>query len=181
MDLDLAEYAGAGPSTQRYILQVQFWQFNLDCNAGNDSKKSRIASICATSSVVSITFNNIMVTNKKSLQAYDTSHRLDNSLLQITLNITLRWHNSCIEVQCRLIKCLLWSILADIVCLSREGDLVFSRPLTRTQVHTTQDNKDQQNIQHLICLATAQNHSSRFCCLVKKTGDCLYSGNLLSR
>jgi len=57
VDLDLAEYAGAGPSTQRYILQ-----------------------------------------------AYDTSHRLDNSLLQITLNITLR-----------------------------EGDLVFSRPLTRTQ------------------------------------------------
>jgi len=57
VDLDLAEYAGAGPSTQRYILQ-----------------------------------------------AYDTSHRLDNSLLQITLNITLR-----------------------------EGDLVFSRPLTRAQ------------------------------------------------
>jgi len=57
VDLDLAEYAGAGPSTQRYILQ-----------------------------------------------AYDTSHRLDNSLLQITLNITLR-----------------------------EGDIVFSRPLTRTQ------------------------------------------------
>lgn len=38
------------------------------------------------------------------MQAYDTSHRLDNSLLQITLNITLR-----------------------------EGDVVFSRPLTRTQ------------------------------------------------
>lgn len=57
VDLDLAEYAGAGPSTQRYILQ-----------------------------------------------AYDTSHRLDNSLLQIKLNITLR-----------------------------EGDLVFSRPMTRSQ------------------------------------------------
>jgi len=57
VDLDLAEYAGAGPSIQRYILQ-----------------------------------------------AYDTSHRLDNSLLQINLNITLR-----------------------------EGDLVFSRPLTRAQ------------------------------------------------
>ena len=43
VDVDLAEYAGAGPSTQRYILQ-----------------------------------------------AYDLNHRLDNSLLQITLNITLR-------------------------------------------------------------------------------------------
>merc|ERR1711971_1217967 len=57
VDLDLAEYAGAGPSTQRYILQ-----------------------------------------------AYDQHHRLDNSLLQITLNIVLK-----------------------------EGDLVFQRPLTRTQ------------------------------------------------
>lgn len=57
VDLDLAEYAGAGPSTQRYILQ-----------------------------------------------AYDLHHRLDNSLLQITLNIVLK-----------------------------EGDLVFQRPLTRTQ------------------------------------------------
>eukprot|EP00090_Calanus_glacialis_P044201 TRINITY_DN7865_c0_g1_i1.p1 TRINITY_DN7865_c0_g1~~TRINITY_DN7865_c0_g1_i1.p1 ORF type:complete len:348 (+),score=114.26 TRINITY_DN7865_c0_g1_i1:103-1146(+) len=57
VDVDLAEYAGAGPSTQRYILQ-----------------------------------------------AYDLNHRLDNSLLQITLNITLR-----------------------------EGDLVFQRPLTRNQ------------------------------------------------
>ena len=26
VDLDLAEYAGAGPSTQRYILQVGFGQ-----------------------------------------------------------------------------------------------------------------------------------------------------------
>lgn len=43
VDLDLAEYAGAGPSTQRYILQ-----------------------------------------------AYDLHHRLDNSLLQITLNIVLK-------------------------------------------------------------------------------------------
>merc|ERR1711936_1463270 len=57
VDLDLAEYAGAGPSTQRYILQQ-----------------------------------------------YDMSHRLDNSLLQITLNIVLK-----------------------------EGDLVFQRPLTRNQ------------------------------------------------
>ena len=43
VDVDLAEYAGAGPSTQRYILQQ-----------------------------------------------YDMSHRLDNSLLQITLNIVLK-------------------------------------------------------------------------------------------
>ena len=43
VDVDLAEYAGAGPSSQRYILQ-----------------------------------------------AYDLNHRLDNSLLQVTLNITLR-------------------------------------------------------------------------------------------
>ncbi|XP_023326620.1 protein FAM102B-like isoform X2 [Eurytemora carolleeae] len=57
VDVDLAEYAGAGPSTQRYILQ-----------------------------------------------AYDQHHRLDNSMLQITLNITLK-----------------------------EGDLVFQRPLTRQQ------------------------------------------------
>jgi len=57
VDVDLAEYAGAGPSTQRYILQQ-----------------------------------------------YDMSHRLDNSLLQITLNIVLK-----------------------------EGDLVFQRPLTRNQ------------------------------------------------
>jgi len=57
VDVDLAEYAGAGPSSQRYILQ-----------------------------------------------AYDLNHRLDNSLLQVTLNITLR-----------------------------EGDLVFQRPLTRNQ------------------------------------------------
>lgn len=57
VDVDLAEYAGAGPSTQRYILQQ-----------------------------------------------YDMNHRLDNSLLQITLNIVLK-----------------------------EGDLVFQRPLTRNQ------------------------------------------------
>ena len=43
VDIDLAEYAGAGPTTQRYILQ-----------------------------------------------AYDLNHRLDNSLLQVTLNITLK-------------------------------------------------------------------------------------------
>jgi len=55
VDLDLAEYAGAGPSTHRYILQ-----------------------------------------------AYDQHHRLDNSMVQLTLNITLK-----------------------------EGDLVFQRPLTR--------------------------------------------------
>jgi len=57
VDLDLAEYAGAGPSIQRYILQ-----------------------------------------------AYDLNHRLDNSLLQITLNVVLK-----------------------------EGDIVFQRPLTRNQ------------------------------------------------
>ena len=57
VDVDLAEYAGAGPSTQRYILQQ-----------------------------------------------YDMNHRLDNSLLQITLNIVLK-----------------------------EGDLVFQRALTRNQ------------------------------------------------
>merc|ERR1719412_2675909 len=56
-DINLAEYAGAGPSTQRYILQP-----------------------------------------------YDLSHRMDNSILQITLNITLR-----------------------------EGDTIFQRPFTRTQ------------------------------------------------
>ena len=42
-DINLAEYAGAGPSTQRYILQP-----------------------------------------------YDLNHRMDNSILQITLHITLR-------------------------------------------------------------------------------------------
>jgi len=57
VDINLAEYAGAGPSTQRYILQ-----------------------------------------------AYDQSHRLDNSMLELTLNITLR-----------------------------EGDTIFQRPLTRQQ------------------------------------------------
>lgn len=56
-DINLAEYAGAGPSTQRYILQP-----------------------------------------------YDLNHRMDNSILQVTLNITLR-----------------------------EGDTIFSRPFTRTQ------------------------------------------------
>ena len=56
-DINLAEYAGAGPSTQRYILQP-----------------------------------------------YDLNHRLDNSILQVTLNITLR-----------------------------EGDTIFQRPLTRMQ------------------------------------------------
>jgi len=57
VDVDLAEYAGAGPSTQRYILQ-----------------------------------------------AYDQSHRLDNSMLNLTLNITLK-----------------------------EGDPVFQRLITRQQ------------------------------------------------
>ena len=42
-DINLAEYAGAGPSTQRYILQP-----------------------------------------------YDQNHRLDNSILQVSLNITLK-------------------------------------------------------------------------------------------
>ena len=56
-DINLAEYAGVGQSTQRYILQP-----------------------------------------------YDLNHRLDNSILQIKLNITLR-----------------------------EGDTIFQRPLTRTQ------------------------------------------------
>ena len=56
-DINLAEYAGAGPSTQRYILQP-----------------------------------------------YDLNHRLDNSILQVTLNITLK-----------------------------EGDTIFQRPLTRMQ------------------------------------------------
>ena len=56
-DVNLSEYAGAGPSTQRYILQ-----------------------------------------------GYDQNHRLDNSMLQITLNITLK-----------------------------EGDTIFQRPLTRRQ------------------------------------------------
>ena len=56
-DINLAEYAGAGPSTQRYILQP-----------------------------------------------YDLNHRLDNSIVQITLNITLK-----------------------------EGDTIFLRPLTRAQ------------------------------------------------
>lgn len=56
-DINLAEYAGGGPSTQRYILQP-----------------------------------------------YDQNHRLDNSILQITLNITLK-----------------------------EGDTIFQRPLARHQ------------------------------------------------
>ncbi|XP_059093078.1 early estrogen-induced gene 1 protein-like isoform X1 [Tigriopus californicus] len=56
-DINLAEYAGAGPCTQRYILQP-----------------------------------------------YDQNHRLDNSILQISLNITLK-----------------------------EGDTIFQRPLTRQQ------------------------------------------------
>ena len=42
VDVNLSEYAGAGPSTQRYILQ-----------------------------------------------AYDSSHRMDNSMIQLSLNITL--------------------------------------------------------------------------------------------
>jgi len=56
-DVDLAEYAGAGPTTQRYILQP-----------------------------------------------YDRSHRLDNSIVKVTLNVTLK-----------------------------EGDTIFLRPLTRQQ------------------------------------------------
>ena len=43
VDVNLAEYAGAGPSTQRYILQP-----------------------------------------------YDSSHRLDNSIVQLSVNITLK-------------------------------------------------------------------------------------------
>ena len=43
VDVNLAEYAGAGPSTQRYILQP-----------------------------------------------YESNHRLDNSIVQLTVNITLR-------------------------------------------------------------------------------------------
>jgi len=57
VDVNLAEYAGAGPSTQRYILQP-----------------------------------------------YESNHRLDNSIVQLTVNITLR-----------------------------EGDTIFQRPLTRQQ------------------------------------------------
>ena len=57
IDINLAEYAGAGPSTQRYILQP-----------------------------------------------YDLNHRLDNSILQVSVNVTLR-----------------------------EGDTIFQRPLTRNQ------------------------------------------------
>jgi hypothetical protein len=56
-DVNLAEYAGAGPSTQRYILQP-----------------------------------------------YDQHHRLDNSIVQVSINVTLR-----------------------------EGDTIFQRPLTRQQ------------------------------------------------
>jgi len=57
VDVNLSEYAGAGPSTQRYILQ-----------------------------------------------AYDSSHRMDNSMIQLSLNITLV-----------------------------EGDIIFSRPMTRKE------------------------------------------------
>ncbi len=56
-DVNLSEYAGAGPATQRYILQP-----------------------------------------------YDRSHRLDNSIVRITVNVTLR-----------------------------EGDTIFRRPVTRQQ------------------------------------------------
>ncbi len=56
-DVNLSEYAGSGPTTQRYILQP-----------------------------------------------YDRSHRLDNSIVRITVNVTLR-----------------------------EGDTIFRRPLTRQQ------------------------------------------------
>jgi len=69
VDVDLAEYAGAGPSTQRYILQ-----------------------------------------------AYDQHHRLDNSMVQLTLNITLR-----------------------------EGDPVFQRPLTRQQPILLPGEEEQQS------------------------------------
>ena len=76
----------------------------------------------------------------KSLQAYDTSHRLDNSLLQITLNITLRLQNNLKynagSDEIFALMYIFWHVLN--VCFSREGDLVFSRPLTRTQVRTTQ-------------------------------------------
>lgn len=69
-DVNLAEYAGAGPSTQRYILQP-----------------------------------------------YDLSHRLDNSIVQITLNITLK-----------------------------EGDTIFRRPLTREQPILPGEEEKGQNV-----------------------------------
>ena len=51
-DINLAEYAGAGPSTQRYILQP-----------------------------------------------YDLNHRLDNSIVQVTLNITLKEGDTIFQVK----------------------------------------------------------------------------------
>ena len=64
VDVNLSEYAGAGPSTQRYILQ-----------------------------------------------AYDSSHRMDNSMIQLSLNITLV-----------------------------EGDIIFSRS-GRQKLSSTKDKK----------------------------------------
>ena len=74
-------------------------------------------------------------------QAYDTSHRLDNSLLQITLNITLRSQNNKEqkynnEAAPYLLTNWITLICVFTVCSCREGDLVFSRPLTRTQVNS---------------------------------------------
>ena len=73
-------------------------------------------------------------------QAYDTSHRLDNSLLQITLNITLRSQNNKEQKYNNdathyLLTNRIMLICVFTVCSCREGDLVFSRPLTRTQVN----------------------------------------------
>lgn len=72
-DVNLAEYAGAGPSTQRYILQP-----------------------------------------------YDQSHRLDNSILKVSLNITLK-----------------------------EGDTIFQRPLTRHQPIELPGEKETKTAQKL--------------------------------
>ena len=74
-------------------------------------------------------------------QAYDTSHRLDNSLLQITLNITLRSQNNKEqkynnEATHYLLTNWIMLICVFTVWSCREGDLVFSRPLTRTQVNS---------------------------------------------
>ena len=74
-------------------------------------------------------------------QAYDTSHRLDNSLLQITLNITLRSQNNKEQkynngASHYLLTNWIMLICVFTVCSCREGDLVFSRPLTRTQVNS---------------------------------------------
>ena len=60
-------------------------------------------------------------------QAYDTSHRLDNSLLQITLNITLRFqHSPCvwighiIRVHCWLICVSCFSVIGRVTLYFRD-------------------------------------------------------------